>query len=107
MRNKVEGPTNFECNCACHKNPKVKHAGKCCFVCPKCKKRIKKHLYNEHVHTCSRRKRLLERIRQERLGANPTAEQLEHGPKLKERLVEVSLVGTTRSRHRRRKPVGR
>ena len=105
MRNKVDGPTNFECNCACHTDLEVRHTGNCCFECPKCKKRILTHLYNEHVHTCSKRKRLHERIRRERMVVNPNIEQRE--PVVKERLVEVSLVGTTRSKHRKRKPVGR
>ena len=103
MRNKVDGPTNFECNCACHTDPEMRHTGRCCFECPKCKKRILTHLYNEHVHTCSKRKRLHERIRKERMVVNSTQPE----PEIKERLVNVSFIGSTRSRHRKRKPVGR
>jgi len=73
------------------------------FECPKCHKKIWNHLYNEHVHSCDRSARLRQKVIEQQIKNNPNAK-----PGLqKKRLVDRPLVGTTRSRHRKRKPIRR
>jgi hypothetical protein len=64
------------------------------FKCKKCKKRIWNHLYNEHLKFCGKGRRIQNR------GA--TGRDIPEGG----RLVNIT-VGRTKSRHRKRPPVGR
>jgi hypothetical protein len=75
------------------------------FECPKCHKKIWNHLYNEHVHSCSRSKRLRQNLLDARAKANPNM-KIKPGLQ-KRRLVNSPSVGTTRSRHRKRNPIRR
>jgi len=66
------------------------------YECPKCHKKIWTHLYNEHVHTCSRAKVLRDRLNKERQTKQPNQ------PVVKKRLVDLPTFRSTGSRHRRR-----
>ena len=95
-----EGPTNYICDCKCHDDPEFKHEGPCCFPCPKCKERIKLHLYNEHKAACSKRKKRKRRV----LPVNPTTPPVVKDVEIPKRSYSF---GSTATRHRKRKPVGR
>lgn len=73
------------------------------FKCPKCHKKIWTHIYNEHVHSCSRSKRLRQNLLDARAKSNPN----QPAGLQKTRLVAKSSVNSTRSRHRKRKPIRR
>ena len=90
----------YICTCECHNNPEYKHEGHCCFKCPKCHELIVLHFYNEHVHNCSKANRLAKRIQKERQLSEPlNKESTTRKPKT--RLVNVTFLGSTRSRHRK------
>lgn len=87
-------------NCEYTGDPDAKSEIRLWYKCPKCNKKIWNHLYNEHVHNCSRAKALLERALKEQ-------PRKSNKPLEKKRLVVRSAIGSTASRHRKRPPVNR
>lgn len=87
----------FECQCQCHTDNKFFHEGHCCFMCPKCKRNIMLHFFNEHRHTCRG-------VRPLKKPKPKVTRTVIEKPKPK---IRKASFGSTRTRHRRRKPVGR
>lgn len=90
-------PTNCICECECHTNAEVNHPVPCCFVCPKCKQNIMSHLYNDHVHTCSRANAYTPRPHSEPEQKQPRV------PSERRKLIDLPVApGSARSRYRKR-----
>lgn len=85
-------------NCIFDGDPNEKTEVRQWYKCSKCKEKIWTHLYNEHVHNCSRQKMLAKKVE---------AEQKTKQPVAKQRLVNRPSFGSTRSRHRKRPPIRR
>lgn len=83
---KNEGPTNYIYN----GDPKVKADTPLYFVCKKCKEKIWKHVYNEHVHACRGVKTTKSK--------NPKRRVVKKKPVQR---VKLNIFGSSRSKHRR------
>lgn len=95
MKKKKEIPL-----CEFDGNPNEKSEIRLWFECPKCHKKIWNHLYNEHVHNC--KKRVIPNSRNKRQIANqPIAKKF-----TKKRLVDFTMINSSRTKHRR-KPIKR
>jgi len=86
-------------NCEFTGDPDAKSEIRLWFKCPKCKRRIWNHLYNEHVRNCSRSKLLRQKVQEDKTSTI-------REPVKKERLVQSGFRSTS-SRHRKRPPVNR
>lgn len=94
-------PSNCICECDCHNDPEVVHSTPCCFTCPKCKQNIITHLYNVHVHTCSRANLLQQNQPIENPEKNTTIEPTAPARKRKP-INRPTIPGSTRTRYRKR-----
>lgn len=80
------GPTNYIFD----GDPNLKSDAPLYFVCKKCKEKIWKHVYNEHVHNCRGMKTVTSK--------NPKQQQR---VKKKAQKVKLNIFGSSRSKHRR------
>lgn len=79
------GPTNYIFD----GDPKLKADAPLYFVCKKCKEKIWKHLYNEHIHNCPGKRAVIKQTKSTILKKKPNKK------------IKINIFGSSRSKHRR------